>query len=31
MPFSHERTKVVAIPIFAAKWQGERFFYIRLT
>ena len=31
VPSSHERIKAVAIPIFAAKWLGVRFFSIRLT
>ena len=30
-PSSHERTKAVAIPIFAATWPGVRFFSIRLA
>jgi hypothetical protein len=31
VPSSHEWTKAVATPIFAAKWQGVRFFSWRLT
>jgi hypothetical protein len=31
VPSSHERTKSVAIPIFAANWPAVRFFSFRLT
>jgi hypothetical protein len=31
VPSSHDCIKAVAIPIFAAKWQGVMFFSIRLT